>query len=222
MGDKNPRRTLADYSRPCHDGYQNTIDVLDENDLAPLRSDTIRQTIDQAAGGKRRDKNDKESWAQLADLALYDNESLNDLRDFAKSVKAISMPHDAPSASDRHLMELENQVQRMMEAHLAQTKPLQVNKIASSYKFCSGPRDTQYCMENPEQAFVDYASVQGNGIGGKPFATNQGPRTFNEAAHVMTNQTLDGNVPTLSRARKGDQRPHTLPTHPICNNSYFQ
>ncbi|GKC04635.1 hypothetical protein Tco_0996245 [Tanacetum coccineum] len=33
-----------------------------------------------------------------------------------------------------------------------------VNKIASSCEICSGLHDTQYCMKNPEQAFVDYAS----------------------------------------------------------------
>ncbi|GJW39995.1 hypothetical protein Tco_0065840 [Tanacetum coccineum] len=39
-----------------------------------------RQTIDQAVGGKLRDKNAKESWAFLEDLALYDNESWNDTK----------------------------------------------------------------------------------------------------------------------------------------------
>ncbi|GJT55409.1 hypothetical protein Tco_0990463 [Tanacetum coccineum] len=32
-----------------------------------------RQTIDQSAGGKLYDRNAKESWALLEDLALYDN-----------------------------------------------------------------------------------------------------------------------------------------------------
>ncbi|GJX31663.1 hypothetical protein Tco_0241518 [Tanacetum coccineum] len=45
-----------------------------------------------------------------------------------------------------------------MEAHLAPTQPTQVNKIATSCEICSGPHDTQYCMEDPEQAFVKYAS----------------------------------------------------------------
>ncbi|GJU94455.1 hypothetical protein Tco_1319211, partial [Tanacetum coccineum] len=74
--------------------------------------------------------------------------------------KAISMPHGVPSTSDRRLIELENQVQSMMEAHLAQTKPVQVNKIASSCEICSGPHDTQYFMEDPERAFVEYASTR--------------------------------------------------------------
>ncbi|GKA41932.1 hypothetical protein Tco_0734592 [Tanacetum coccineum] len=52
------------------------------------------------------------------DLAIYDNESWNDPKDFAKPVKAISLPQDVPMV----------------------------------------PYDTQYCMKNPEQAFVNYAS----------------------------------------------------------------
>ncbi|GJX79027.1 hypothetical protein Tco_0327176 [Tanacetum coccineum] len=117
-----------------------------------------RRTIDQSTRGKLRDKNDKESWALLEDLALYDNESCNDPRDFARPVNAISLPQDVPSTFDHRLIELENQVQRLMEAHLAPKQPVQVNKISSLCEICSGPHDTQYCMENPEQAFVEYAS----------------------------------------------------------------
>ncbi|GJY78195.1 hypothetical protein Tco_0483996 [Tanacetum coccineum] len=65
-----------------------------------------RRTIDQAVDGKLRDKNDEESCALLEDLALYNNESWNDPRDFAKPVKAIFMPHDVPGAFDCRLIEL--------------------------------------------------------------------------------------------------------------------
>ncbi|GKE60108.1 zinc finger, CCHC-type containing protein [Tanacetum coccineum] len=41
-----------------------------------------RRTIDQSAGGKLHDRNAEETWALLEDLALYDNESWNDPRDF--------------------------------------------------------------------------------------------------------------------------------------------
>ncbi|GJR61456.1 hypothetical protein Tco_1503618 [Tanacetum coccineum] len=116
-----------------------------------------RRTIDQSAGVKLRDHSAEESWALLDDLALYDNESWNDPRDFAKAVKAIALPQDVPSTSDRRLIELENQVQRLMEAYLAPTQPTYVNKITTSCEICSGPYDTQYCMEDPEQAFVEYA-----------------------------------------------------------------
>ncbi|GJV92609.1 retrovirus-related pol polyprotein from transposon TNT 1-94 [Tanacetum coccineum] len=98
-----------------------------------------------------------EAWTQ--DLALYDNESWNDPRDFAKPVKAIALPQDVSSTSDRRLIKLENQVQRLMEAHLALTQPTQVNKVTTSCEIYSGPHDTQYCMEDPEQAFIEYASL---------------------------------------------------------------
>nr|GEV35542.1 hypothetical protein [Tanacetum cinerariifolium] len=42
MGDENPTRSLGDYSRPSHEGYRNTIDLPDGNNVVPLRSDTIR------------------------------------------------------------------------------------------------------------------------------------------------------------------------------------
>ncbi|GJQ94859.1 MAK10-like protein [Tanacetum coccineum] len=105
------------------------------------------------------------SEACIQDLTLYDNESWNDPRDFAKLVKAIVLPQDVPSTSNRRLIELKIQVQRLMEAHLASTQPTQVNKITTSCEICSGPHDTQYCMEDPEQAFVEYASSRTDKVG---------------------------------------------------------
>ncbi|GJW39225.1 hypothetical protein Tco_0065070 [Tanacetum coccineum] len=193
MGDANPIRTLGDYSKPSHEGYRNTIELPVGNNVLPLRSDTIRiakirnnilmfqqhqgeslseawtcfknllqkfpqhgidlwlqvqifydhvnpvtrRTIDQSAGGKLHDRNAEESWALLEDLVLYDNESWNDPRDFAKPVKAISLPQD----------------------------PTQVNKITSSCEIFSDPHDTQYCMENPEQAFIEYVSLRTDEVG---------------------------------------------------------
>ncbi|GJX97952.1 hypothetical protein Tco_0354971 [Tanacetum coccineum] len=109
MGDKNPIRTLGDYSKLSHEGYMNTIELLVGNNV---------------------------------NLALYDNKSWNDLKDLAKLLKAITLPQDVSSTSDRHLIELENQVQRLMEAHLALTQSTQVNKIATSCEIYSGPHDT--------------------------------------------------------------------------------
>ncbi|GKE05550.1 hypothetical protein Tco_1397568 [Tanacetum coccineum] len=42
MGDKNPIRTLGDYSKPSHEGYRNTIELPVGNNVVPLRSKTIR------------------------------------------------------------------------------------------------------------------------------------------------------------------------------------
>ncbi|GJR94611.1 hypothetical protein Tco_0266785 [Tanacetum coccineum] len=178
MRDANPIRTLGDYSKPSHEGYRNTIELPEGNNVVPLQSDTIRllaiglnvcqqdpsphgrilllisllnsfhrkglqnSAMTSLFGGKLHDRNVKESWALLEDLALYDNKSWNDPKDFAKPVKAISLPQDVPSTSEHRLIKLENQVQRLMEAHLAPMQPTQVNKITSSYEIYSGPHDT--------------------------------------------------------------------------------
>ncbi|GKA35679.1 zinc finger, CCHC-type containing protein [Tanacetum coccineum] len=42
MRDENPIRTLGDYCRPSHEGYRNTIELLEGNNVVPLRFDTIR------------------------------------------------------------------------------------------------------------------------------------------------------------------------------------
>nr|GEV89923.1 retrotransposon protein, putative, Ty1-copia subclass [Tanacetum cinerariifolium] len=119
-----------------------------------LCNDILIRTIDQSAGGKLRDRIAKESWALLEDLALYDNESWNDPMDFANPIKAIYLPQDVSSTFDRLLIDLETQVQRLMEAYIAPMQPTQVNKIPSLCEIYNGPHNTQYCMENPEQALV--------------------------------------------------------------------
>nr|GEV50291.1 probable receptor-like protein kinase At5g59700 [Tanacetum cinerariifolium] len=41
---------------------------------------------------------------------------------------------------------------------LAPMQPTQGNRITTPCEICSSPHDTQYCMEDPKQAFVEYAS----------------------------------------------------------------
>ncbi|GJS65870.1 hypothetical protein Tco_0680434 [Tanacetum coccineum] len=45
-----------------------------------------------------------------------------------------------------------------MGAHLAPMQRTQVNKVTTSCEIYNGPHDTQYCMKDPEQALVEYAS----------------------------------------------------------------
>ncbi|GJY72890.1 MAK10-like protein [Tanacetum coccineum] len=116
-------------------------------------------------------------WLQAL-LAFYDNKSWNDVRDFAKLFKEISLRQDVPSTSVRRLIELENQVQCLMEAHLAPVQPTQVNKITFSCEICSGPHNTQYCIKNPEQAFVEYASS----------LTDEAGADFKQQQSEMTNK----------------------------------
>ncbi|GJY80743.1 MAK10-like protein [Tanacetum coccineum] len=106
-----------------------------------------------------------EGYRKTIELPAGNN--VNDPRDFAKPVKEIALPQDVPSTSDCRLIELENHVQRLMEAHLAPTRPTQVNKITTPCEICSGPYDAQYCMENPEQVFVEYTSSRIDEAGDK-------------------------------------------------------
>ncbi|GJZ36623.1 MAK10-like protein [Tanacetum coccineum] len=179
-----------------------------------------RRTIDQSASGKLRDLNAKESWALLEDLALYDNESWNDPRDFAKPVKAIALPQDVPSTSDRRLIELENQVQRLMEAHLAPTQPTQVNKITTSCEICSGPHDTQYCMEDPEQAFVEYASSRtdeaGEGLVSEFMASQDARLSKFEADFKRQQGEMTNKIDTVLKAIT-DHIAGTLPSDTVKN-----
>nr|GEV58841.1 MAK10-like protein [Tanacetum cinerariifolium] len=116
--------------------------------------------------------------------------------DFARSVKAIALPQGVPSTFDRRLIKLENQVQRLMEAHLAPTQHNQVNKVTTSCEIYSGPHDTQYCMEDPEQAFVEYVSSRTNEAGGlvSNFMASQDARlskfkaNFKQQQSEMTNK----------------------------------
>ncbi|GKE32452.1 zinc finger, CCHC-type containing protein [Tanacetum coccineum] len=42
MGGKNPVRSLGDYSKPSHEGYKNTNELPEENNVVLLQSDPIR------------------------------------------------------------------------------------------------------------------------------------------------------------------------------------
>ncbi|GKC68829.1 hypothetical protein Tco_1101427 [Tanacetum coccineum] len=194
MGDANPIRTLEDYSKPIVRGLQ--------------------------AGGKLHDRNAKESWALLEDLALYDNKSWNEPRDLTKSVKTITLPQDIPSASDRHLIELKNQVQRLMEAHFTPMQPTQVNKITTSCEICSGPHDTQYCMEDPEQAFVDYASSctdeAGEGLVSNFMASQDARLSKFEADFKQQQNEMTNKIDTVLKAI-ANRIAGTLPSNTVKN-----
>ncbi|GKE64724.1 MAK10-like protein [Tanacetum coccineum] len=98
-----------------------------------------------------------------------------------------------------------------MEAHLAPKQSVQVNKITSSCEICSGPHDTQYCMENPEQAFVDYASSRTNKASGKWF-------TFRPEQNNL-GDTYNSSWKSHPNLRLGDSKPFdTLADLGSCKN----
>ncbi|GJY37397.1 hypothetical protein Tco_0422775 [Tanacetum coccineum] len=111
MGDENPISTLGDYSKPSHEGYRNTIKLLDGNNVVPLRSDTIRLVQNGCSFHRLRSEDPNQH-----------------LKDFLKLVDSFDL--DVPSTSDRRLVELENQVQRLIEAHLASKQHVQVARLS--------------------------------------------------------------------------------------------
>ncbi|GJR17641.1 MAK10-like protein [Tanacetum coccineum] len=95
--------------------------------------------------------------------------SWNTQETFAKPSRLSLVPQDVPrcpryirqSVSSSSEREIKSKRHNYGRAHLdAQTKPVQVKKIASSCEIYNGPHDTQYFMEDPERAFVKYASTR--------------------------------------------------------------
>ncbi|GKB57223.1 hypothetical protein Tco_0913409 [Tanacetum coccineum] len=94
----------------------------------------------------------------LRRISLRSMDSFQGLTPKSPSSWHRSLAPNVLSTSKCRLIELENQVQQLMEAHLAPMQPTQVNKITSSCEICSRPHETQCCMKNPEKTFVEYAS----------------------------------------------------------------
>ncbi|GJQ96021.1 MAK10-like protein [Tanacetum coccineum] len=107
MGDEIPCRTLGYYSRPSLEGYRNTIELPDGNNVVPLQSDTIR-LVQNGCSFHR----------------LWSEDPNQHLKDFLKIL-------------DSHDLNVDNRERTRL-----------------------GPHDTQDYMENPEQAFVEYASTR--------------------------------------------------------------
>ncbi|GJR37000.1 MAK10-like protein [Tanacetum coccineum] len=129
----------------------------------------------------------------------------NDPKDFAKPVKAISLPQDVPSTSDRHLIELENQVQCLMEAHLAPKQRIRVNKITSSCEICSGPHDT-YPNHAPMYNAILDKYVEGLELGknGSTFIQGEMPKKIEDPGLFTLPCRLGNSEPFDTLADLGD------------------
>ncbi|GJR50621.1 hypothetical protein Tco_1401142 [Tanacetum coccineum] len=155
MIDANPIYTLRDYSKPSHEGYKKTIELpIGKMWIVKLHNDILM--FQQHQGESL-----SEAWTRFKDLLKkvphYGIDLWLQVQIFYDHVNPVTRrtidqsTGDVPSTSDRRFIELENQVQCLMEAHLALTQPTQVNKITTSCEICSGPHDTQYCMKIPNK-----------------------------------------------------------------------
>ncbi|GKE92921.1 zinc finger, CCHC-type containing protein [Tanacetum coccineum] len=75
----------------------------------------LKCEIDRAADGKLRNKNADESWEIFENLALYDHEGWNDMKEFVKPIKVISTPQGISKMPDRRLLELEDQINFLLK-----------------------------------------------------------------------------------------------------------
>ncbi|GJU92671.1 zf-CCHC domain-containing protein [Tanacetum coccineum] len=137
-----------------------------------------------------------------------DGEVLNELEEYGARI---------PSTSSVRLIELENQVQCLMEVHLAPKQPVQVNKITSLCEICSGPHDTRYCMENPEQAFAKYTSSRTDEAGDKWYTFKPGQNNLGD-----THNPSWKSHPTLRwRQPQSSQNNFSNPLNPFQPNGSF-
>ncbi|GKE26647.1 hypothetical protein Tco_1442031 [Tanacetum coccineum] len=146
MGDENPIRTLGDYSKPTHEGYKNTIELFVGNNMVPFRSDTI--------------------WLVQNECSfhgLLSEDPNQHLKDFLKLVDSLDLDvtrRTIDQSTGGKLRDLNAEESWAVLDDLT----LYDNE---SWNDPSGPHDTQYCMEDPEQAFVEYVSSRTNEAGGK-------------------------------------------------------
>ncbi|GJS40725.1 hypothetical protein Tco_0565768 [Tanacetum coccineum] len=101
-----------------------------------------------------------------------------------------------------------------MEAHLAPMQPTQVNRITTPCEICGGPHNTQYCMEDPEQAFVEcILAYRQSGS----FMASQDTRLSKFEADLKQQQSeMTNKINTILRAIT-DQIAGTLPSDTVKN-----
>ncbi|GJU43797.1 hypothetical protein Tco_1201063 [Tanacetum coccineum] len=67
--------------------------------------------IDRDASDKLHNKNADESWEIIENLALYDHEGWDDIKELVKPVKPITTPQGITKTPDRRLLELEESLE---------------------------------------------------------------------------------------------------------------
>ncbi|GJS96909.1 MAK10-like protein [Tanacetum coccineum] len=172
MGDENPIRTLGDYSKPSHEGYRNTIELPVGKNVLSIGLNVFQQDL--SPHGRilllvsLLNSFHREGPQNSAMISRCPN---NIMENLYRSMDSFKTYYKSPSYGIHVILCFKVQIfydhvnpvtRRTIDqsagAHLALTQPTQVNKITTSCEICSGPYDTQYCMEDPEQAFVEYAS----------------------------------------------------------------
>ncbi|GJU80489.1 MAK10-like protein [Tanacetum coccineum] len=289
MGDANPIRTLRDYSKPSHEGYRNTIELLVGNNVVPLRSDTIRLVQNECSfyGLRSEDPNQHiKDFLKLMDSLDLDGENRERTRlrlfQFPLLEQASNWLERLPAGSittwedltTRFLAQfflpgrtskLRNNILMFQQHHRESRSSMLeacywyyhedfmsslergvyaamrlfvkcggmkttgssmgdmrlkfwfigaifgllinmalVNKITTLCEICSGPHDTQYCMEDPEQAYVEYASSRtdeaGEGLVSNFMASQDARLSKFEADFKQQQSEMTSKINTMLKA----------------------
>nr|GEY05382.1 MAK10-like protein [Tanacetum cinerariifolium] len=218
MGDTNPIRTLEDYSKPSNEGYKNTIELPIRNNVVPLRSDTIQLV---------------QNGCSFHELRYEDPNQY--LKDFLKLVDSLDL--DGANRERKRLRlfqfslrdQASNWLERLLAGFITTWEDLTTRFLAQLFpprrtaKLCNdiliGPRDTPYCMEDPEQAFVEYASSRtdearglvSNFMGSQNARLSKFKANFKQQQNEMTNK-----IDTVLKAII-DRIARTLPSNTIKN-----
>ncbi|GJX89876.1 MAK10-like protein [Tanacetum coccineum] len=235
MGDENPIRTLGDYSKPSHEGYRNTIEFPEGNNVDFLKlvdsldidgsittwEDLTTRFLAQFFPLRRTAKlrNDIMMFQQHHGESLFEAWSL--FKDLLQKVRphGIDLWLQVQIFYDHVNPVTRRTIDQSVGAHLAPTQPTQVNKVTTSCEICSGPHDTQYCMEDPEQAFVEYASSRTDEPGGlvSNFMASQDARLSKFEADFKQQQSeMTNMIDTVLKAIT-DQIAGTLPSDMVKN-----
>ncbi|GKD95001.1 hypothetical protein Tco_1374838 [Tanacetum coccineum] len=91
MGDENPIRSLGDYSKHSHEGYKNTIELLEGNNVVPLRYDTIRLVQNGCSFHVLRFEDPNQHLKDF--LKLGDTKPFDTLADLGSCVNIIPLYH---------------------------------------------------------------------------------------------------------------------------------
>ncbi|GKC66029.1 hypothetical protein Tco_1098627 [Tanacetum coccineum] len=193
MENEKPRHTLGDYSKPSHEGYRNTIEVPDGNNVVSLRSDTIRLVQNGCSfhGLRSEDPNQHlKDFLKLMD-SLDLNGSISTWEDLTNCFLAQIFPPGRTSKlrNDILMFQLNISAKHGLVSMTYSKKSLIMALIfgskSKSFMTMSIPSQDKPSIKRPVKSLRDFHKTHPSGSGTvtktapsavkiKPFVTNEG------------------------------------------------
>ncbi|GJR05202.1 zinc finger, CCHC-type containing protein [Tanacetum coccineum] len=220
MGDKNPIRTLGDYSKPSHDGYKNTIELPSE-DLNQHLKDFLKLVDSLDLDGENRERtrlllfqfslhDQARNWLErlpAGSITTWEDLTTRFLPLFFPSGRTAKLHNDILMFQQHHEESLSEAWTRFKD--LLQKVPHHGIDLW-----------LQYCMEDLEQAFVEYASSRideaGEGLVSNFMASQDARLTKFEAYFKQQQSEMTNKINTVLKAIT-DQIAGALPSDTVKN-----